>query len=347
MPQNIAQSILLFAFAVASTSAYAVTRPPQYVALAFDNCTESTRWEELREFGRQMNHDGKPIKFTFFVSGVNFIRDADRMSYQGPGHGAGKANIDFGGSNSDVHDRVVHMHQLYEDGNEIGSHAVGHFNGGNDADGGGNWTVAQWTQELTFFNKLLVSAVNGAGFSDGSKILKELVGFRAPYLSHNDALYTTLSNLHFRYDTSNDDEANVWPKKKGGLWRFNLADLKIAGSGKRTLSMDYNFNVAQTGDNEDPAHYEINKKQTYDTYIQYFLKNYTGNRAPIHIGHHFHGYQGGIYNQALKAFASKVCGLPEVKCITYKELADAMDQIDATTAAAYQAGSFPKASAPF
>ena len=73
---------------------------------------------------------------------------------------------------------------------------------------------------------------------------------------------------------------------------------------------------------------------------------YTGNRAPLHIGHHFMNYGGGAYNEALKAFASAVCGLPEVRCVTYAQLADFMDQQNAETLAAYRKGDFARAATP-
>jgi hypothetical protein len=79
------------------------------------------------------------------------------------------------------------------------------------------------------------------------------------------------------------------------------------------------------------------------TYLDYFHTNYTGNRAPLHIGHHFTAYQGGVYNEALKDFARRVCGLPEVKCATYGELADFMDKQKPEALTAYQAGDFPRA----
>src|SRR5262249_9226138 len=73
---------------------------------------------------------------------------------------------------------------------------------------------------------------------------------------------------------------------------------------------------------------------------------YAGNRAPLHIGHHFMNYGGGAYNEALKSFARAVCGLPEVRCVTYAKLADFMDQQNAETLAAYRKGDFPRAATP-
>ena len=82
------------------------------------------------------------------------------------------------------------------------------------------------------------------------------------------------------------------------------------------------------------------------TYLHYFKTNYAGNRAPLHIGHHFSAFQNGVYNEALKSFARSVCGLPEVRCITYAKLADFMDRQNPETLAAYRKGDFPRAPLP-
>jgi hypothetical protein len=82
------------------------------------------------------------------------------------------------------------------------------------------------------------------------------------------------------------------------------------------------------------------------TYLAYFRSNYAGNRAPLNIGHHFFDYQDGAYREALETFARTVCGLPEVRCATYAELADFMDRLDAPTLEAYRNGDFTHAAAP-
>jgi hypothetical protein len=130
------------------------------------------------------------------------------------------------------------------------------------------------------------------------------------------------------------------------VWRFNLASLRIAGSGKHTLSMDYNFLVAQSGVTGNPRLQMQYRDEMLRTYLSYFRANYTGNRAPVHIGHHFSPMQGGAYTEALKDFIRKVCGLPEVRCVTYGALADFLDSVGDATLRAYQSGDFPKASDP-
>jgi hypothetical protein len=316
-----------------------VERPPQFVLMAFDNCTELDRWQNLTKFVNDMKIKNINVQFTFFVSGVNFLADANKTLYRGPHHAAGESNIDFGGSPGDVRQRVAFINGLHAAGSEIGTHAVGHFDGGEE-----KWTAADWRSEFQSYktNFLTIGANNG--FPSNVKFdfaFDQVIGFRAPYLSTSPSLYTVLSENKFRYDTSSDDDAAAWPKRTGGVWRFNLADLKIAGTGKRTLSMDYNFYVSQSQAQEDPDNRDVYRQQMLDTYVSYFKSNYSGNRAPINIGHHFAPYQSGAYHEALQAFAQLVCGLPEVRCVTYTQLANFMDGLSESTLAAYQAGDFP------
>ena len=72
--------------AMTATAAYGqgpepaqVERPPQFVMLAFDNCSELERWRDLADFAADMNRDGPRLHFTFFVSGVNFNEDGNRL----------------------------------------------------------------------------------------------------------------------------------------------------------------------------------------------------------------------------------------------------------------------------
>ena len=104
--------------------------------------------------------------------------------------------------------------------------------------------------------------------------------------------------------------------------------------------MDYNFLVAQSMGLDNPRLY---RQQMFDTYLDYFKASYAGNRAPLHIGHHFNDYQRGAYREALESFATAVCGLPEVRCVSYRMLADMLDKESPETLAAYQKGDFERA----
>ena len=325
-----------------SAPARAVERPPQFVEIAFDNCTELERWQELSAFAADMNKDGNRLHFTFFVSGINFIADANRNLYQAPGHGRGASNIGFGGSADDVRQRVDYINALYQSGHEIGSHAVGHFSGR-------GWSAGDWSRELQSFHDILANVGPNNGLGDDVKFafpMAELKGFRAPYLDNSPGLYATLKDDGYRYDTSSDSEQAAWPDKVNSLWRFNLARIELHNTNKHMLSMDYNFFIAQSHGMVIPSRQDFFKQQMLDTYLDYFKANYTGDRAPINIGHHFFDYQGGAYREALLDFAQMVCGLPEVRCATYSTLADFLDKQDPATLEAYRHGDFPHASDP-
>jgi hypothetical protein len=347
-------------------------RPPQFVAIAFDNCTEIDTWKSLAAFLEAANTPEHRTNFTFFVSAINFLADENAKKYRSPVGTWGSSNIGFGGSPDALNERVTHINRFHAAGHEIASHAVGHFYGGDDKCGprddgkpprpgfncGGNWTASQWSEEFASFNALLDNVApnnnlkaKGFDFKSG-----EVVGFRAPQLSTNAAMYEALKHGGFRYDTSSPDGADPdsWPKRNSaGTWLFGLARVRIVGlmkGGKpvSTLSMDYNFcfkhaeSVGASCDHNvgDVRKIEMFGKQMVDSYVEYFRRNYLGNRAPVHIGHHFFPYQAEIYNKALLNFARVICRLPEVRCVTYKELASFMDSVKPETLASYQRGQF-------
>lgn len=328
--------LALSAIAFSVSLAGAAERPPQFIAMAFDNCTELERWQELTDFVSEMNRDGDRVHFTFFVSGTNFIADENRNSYEGPGQRRGTSRIDFGGSAEDVRKRVDYANRLFQSGHEIASHAVGHFDGH-------AWSAADWSKEFDSFNQTLDQVAQNGGAEKLLFPASRVAGFRAPYLKTSPGLYSVLRARGYRYDASGDATADAWPEKIDGVWRFNLARLTLHNMGKSTLSMDYNFFVVQSRAVVDPPRFEFFREQILQTYLDYFKANYSGNRAPLHIGHHFFDYQGGAYKQALMTFARNVCVLPEVRCVTYSRLADFMDRLDPQTLAAYRNGDFPRA----
>ncbi len=319
-----------------------VARPPQFVLMAFDNCTELERWQELTDFAAQMNAAREPLHFTFFVSGTNLIADAARQIYEGPGHRRGTSNIGFGGTSDEVRKRIDYVNSMARNGHEIASHAVGHFKGS-------GWSGAAWNEELREFRDLVDNVASNNKFADGLKLAlasSQIKGFRAPYLAHDAALYPALKANGFRYDTSGESFPDAWPEKIDGIWRFNLAQLRLHGSGARLLSMDYNFFVTQSHGANEPRRAAAFGEQMLETYLDYFKSSYQGNRAPLNIGHHFANMQGGAYEAALKEFARRVCGLPEVRCAAYSELADFLDEQSPAALAAYRKGDFDRSGAP-
>lgn len=318
-------------------------RPPQYVLMAFDGSLNLNFWEESLNFATSMKNENKPVQFTYFLSGVYFLNDHVQSKYNAPHHGPGHSAIGFGGSVHDIGPRVAEVNRAYQAGHELGSHANGHYDGGLE-----KWTLIDWTSEFYQFWNLIfnVFALNSihpeAPFTQGLLFdQSEIVGFRAPQLGTNEDMYLALKKFGFKYDTSRDSQPNYWPSKSNlGIWNFPLADLVIVGTGKKTLSMDYNFYVSQSGAEPDLIHKDLYRKQMLETYLKYFQDNYNGNRAPIHIGHHFSPWNGGIYWQAEQEFAEKVCGIPEVRCVTYKNYMNWLEEQKASDLQNYRFGKF-------
>ena len=94
-----AATLVFLAMAMLGSSAHAIERPPQFIAIAFDNCTELERWQELSDFAGELNKDGERIHFTFFVSGINYLANRAKpepraiplssITSVAPGKGAG------------------------------------------------------------------------------------------------------------------------------------------------------------------------------------------------------------------------------------------------------------------
>jgi hypothetical protein len=207
------------------------TRPPQFVLMAFDNCTEVERWQEWTDFLKDMNRDQTSLHFTFFLSGINFLAQENRNSYKGPleTQARGYSPIGFGGTPDDVRKRVGFINASRASGNEIASHAVGHFYGE-------DWSLTNWLTEFDSYNQLFKNVALNNDFPDSEKFAfnsSAIVGFRAPQLSFGPPLYQALRKLNFRYDTSENGEPDAWPVRQGGVWRFKLANIAVSGTEKK------------------------------------------------------------------------------------------------------------------
>lgn len=319
-----------------------VPTPPQFVMLAFDGSKNVDFWKASRRFAADAG-----VRFTYFMSGVYFLLDRDKNDYVEPQHGRGKSNIGFGGSSlPGMKERLEQVRLAMQEGHEMASHANGHFDGK-------LYSFDKWDKEFKQFTGLMSGVwdrynrpAEPAGWK--SYFANEVLGFRAPLLGvgTRTALWRTLKKHRLVYDTSLVDVMGFWPKKLDGIWKFPLAGLKIVGTNKNTLSMDYNFYVAQSGGQPGPqSKHQEYEDQMYKTYVRYFEYNYYGNRAPVHIGHHFSLWNGGAYWKAMQRFARFVRGKENVVCGTYKELLRFVERNEPLLAA-YQAGDFDKPAAP-
>lgn len=315
-----------------------VERPPQYVSLAFDGSKSTSMWKSTLDFARQND-----IKFTYFVSSVYFIDNANKRTYVAPKLGAGKSAIGFGGTAEDIKARNAWMEKAIAEGHEMAGHANGHFDGS-------KWSLQDWLNELAQFQLFMFEAPKYGGVKNMQiwdyAYSNPSFGFRAPQLGHNASMFKALKSTGYKYDTSKIKRMDQWPvKNSDGLWEFALAGLKMSRSGKNTASMDYNLYVAQSGGTKGNAsNYKKWEDEVFETYMNYFKNNYLGNRAPIDIGHHFSLWNGGIYWNAMQRFAQAVCHLPEVICGTYQDLLSFVESKPSSMLQAYQNGNFKKMS---
>ena len=150
--------LLVSCFGILSTT-WAETLPPrphQYVALAFDGSLSIGMWKKTRAFAATLNTPSNPFHFTYFISGVYFLTKENSKLYQGPGHLPGQSDIGFGNDNNDLLSRIDQINGALADGDEIGSHLNGHFDGS-------KWTPEEWEQEFSVFNQLLASVYQTNG----------------------------------------------------------------------------------------------------------------------------------------------------------------------------------------
>lgn len=330
--------IFFFTFLTITNSfAVPVARPPQYVLLAFDGSLNLDMWNETLTFAKK-----NKVKLSYFLSGVYFLLDSNRLDYIEPSKGFGKSAIGFAGDSiTNLVNRVAYVNKAYDEGHAIGSHANGHFDGT-------TWSLPQWDLEFKEFNHLIFGVFTQNGFDPLSTYnpyhfpVEQIVGFRAPLLATNSNMYKVLRKNKFAYDTSQTAPMNYWPESTDGLWNFPLAELRIFDTGKKTLSMDYNFYFSQSGGNPDVANADKYRDEMLKTYMGYFYTNYYGNRAPIHIGHHFSKWNNGAYWLAFGDFVKAVCRKPEVKCVSYQSLLKYMVSLKPGVREEYQKGNFPK-----
>lgn len=365
-----------FTFA-GKAQAKSVERPPQFVIFAFDGSYTNEVWKYSRDFTKRQKQYGVDNRFTFFINPVYLVAPEKKSIYKAPTGYNGSA-IGWGDDKQDVAARIDEMNEAFLEGHEIANHAVGHHDGS-------KWSKDDWDLELKQFNYILDNVFNINGITRTKKgytdlkfdYRRDVVGFRAPLLGFSNGLWPALKNVGIKYDTSQKAAETYWPRKVNGLWNFPLALIQEPGSDRKWVSMDYNFCYRDSlrirteepsvmsfkasdpmlgvvkGNGDKNCLRSIPERQKkavkanmMNLYRSYFAKNYYGNRAPLHIGHHFSQWMSGAYFEAFFEFANEVCSKPEVKCVTYKELMEYMEEQPSSKIDAFERGQFAKLTRP-
>ncbi|MEU6236156.1 hypothetical protein [Kitasatospora sp. NPDC047058] len=304
-------------------------KPPQFVVFSWDGALEGDDhlFSRFRRLGVENN-----ARMTFFLSGIYTLPKSKRSLYHPPQHGQGVTSIDFA-TDPHIKDTLEQLRLAWLDGNEIGTHFNGHFCGPQPG-GGGDWSTEEWTSELDQAVSFVTTWRTNTGFTDVPPLpfdyTKELVGGRAPCLEGQKNLLPAEKAKGFRYDASSPGEFQVWPVKKQGVWNFPLQMMPFPAKGSQGLSMDFNFLAGQSGESMkgDPRKYDAWEKETRESYLAGFERVYNGSRAPLFIGNHFEDWNGGIYMQAVEDVMKSVCKREEVRCVSFRQVADWLDAQD-------------------
>ncbi|EMF57270.1 MULTISPECIES: hypothetical protein [Streptomyces] len=301
-------------------------KPPQFVVFSWDGAGEDGQrlFSHFRKVARANN-----ATMTYFLSGVYMLPEEKRDLYRPPQHSPGRSDIGFNDVRG-IKDTVDQLRGAWLEGNEIGTHFNGHFCG---AGGGvGEWSVEEWKSEIAQAKSFVKAWKTNTGTEQAEPLPfdydKELIGARTPCLEGRTNFMRAARELGFRYDTSGVKD-QVWPEKKDGLWDLSMQLVPVPGRDFETLTMDYNFYVNQSGARAGAAGRQGQwGDQFRDGLLAGFERAYEGNRAPLIIGNHFESWNGGVYMRAVEETIEAVCGKADVRCVSFRQLADWLDAQD-------------------
>ena len=317
-----------------------VTKPtytPQFIIFSFDGSKSIDMWKETRDFEHTMKAAAKPLNFTYFINAAYFLTPDKKDLYQAPRQDRGQSNIGFSEDLGHLRIRILAVNEAVADGDEIASHTAGHY-------WGGEWSAEEWLKEFRSFNALLFGTDTNYPEAHLPKLnltQRDIVGFRAPALSIGPTLYIALSLSDFTYDSSEVGNGREWPKKDStGIWHIPLGTVHLNHGRSPVVAMDYSIRASEKKIVGSDTEIESGEKgdlkkgtpawnavyhDVLGSYLDYFEKNYKSNRAPVLIGHHFATWDNFLYWEAMKEFAVQVCGKPEVRCGTFKDLVKYMN----------------------
>lgn len=295
--------------------------PPQFVVISWDGAGEISGLNLLSHFREVARDTGASM--TLFLSGLFLLPRSHKDLYHPPRHRVGASDIGYL-EDEDIHATIQNIGEAWREGHEIGTHFNGHFCGPRGVQ---QWSPADWKSEIEQAKYFVEHWRSTTGFTDLPPLPfdydKELVGGRTPCLEGADNLRVTASKLGWRYDSSKTG-IQMWPSKDRNLWDLSMQSIPFAGHTGQVISMDYNIMYNQTGGTTrgTPSRRPGWQQEAVDTYLAGFRRAYDSNRAPLIIGNHFEGWNGGIYMTAVEQVMRKIATYPDARIVSFRQLVD-------------------------
>ncbi len=138
MKRALLASALVAVHCFSAHAQVAVERPPQFVLMAFDNCTELERWQEWSEFAgaHEPRQRPRPLHILRQRRELHRQRQPRRLRGTAPAPRRMPASISAARPTTYAGASTTST-RCARSGHEIASHAVGHFNGS-------GWSAAEW-----------------------------------------------------------------------------------------------------------------------------------------------------------------------------------------------------------
>lgn len=325
-------------------------KAPQFVIISFDGAGWHDKWTYWRGIQAKV-----PLHFTAFLSGTYMLSSATKLKYTGPGHSAGKSSIGWNDP-AELPVQIADLNEAISRGDEIGTHANGHFCAGAGSSGN-DWDQSDWNNELDQFFSLVKNVDANNGITQKLNLpASEVKGIRTPCLEgKKEALFPALKAHGLTYDSSFTRRGISWPTQSSDnkIWQFGMAEFPINGRlpdgspvdpSKRDqhyqITMDYNFYFSQRGASSkgvSPEQSKADSLQVLNTYRDMYRATSTGNRAPLILGNHFNEWNNNAYSDAIANFALETCGKPDTLCLPFRDVIAWMNVQDPARLAQLQA----------
>jgi hypothetical protein len=274
------------------------------VVASFDGSKALDRWPDILSFAKE-----NKAKFTFFISGVYFIANADKDRYIYPVNPAqtGRSDIGFGGASTDVVKRIDFINEAIKNGHDIETHLNGHFDGT-------RWTESMWRLEFSQFNEIC------------SFLPKPVHHVRFPLLAMDHKVFPVLAENNIYSITSvveRDFEnfSRITINSNGKPYTFIEFPISFEHENRSPLIlMDYNFYLY------DQIHHIDMAKAEQDMVILYMeeAEKCFREKRPFFISHHFSNWNHAAYWNAMKKVIEAVNTKYQVKYLTISELYDVL-----------------------